>query len=323
MHIRERMSKLAGITFIVAFLSVNVLAQQDSKLTQSMFLVPIYNPGAVGQSEKICIAGTFRDQWGGLPGAPRLVNFHAHTPFNLFGRSHGAGISFTSDELALNTDIYINLAYSFKIDLGSGVLGAGFNAGIIDYSFDPSGLNGANVIETTGDPAIPTEDDFPPRFDMAIGAFYSTDQLYFGLSSTHVNQALLKTRDQVANPAQPRLVRHYYAIGGYTLQLANPAFELMPSFLLQTDLNDYHIYLNTNLRYNKRFWGGVSYSVGGAISALLGVELMNGIKLGYSYDIELSPLFKYNSGSHEITVRYCFDLSKDKSPEKYESIRFL
>jgi hypothetical protein len=63
--------------------------------------------------------------------------------------------------------------------------------------------------------------------------------------------------------------------------------------------------------------------VGGAMSALLGIELLNGIMVGYSYDLELSPLLKYNSGSHEITVRYCFDLSLDKSPQKYESIRFL
>jgi type IX secretion system PorP/SprF family membrane protein len=100
-------------------------------------------------------------------------------------------------------------------------------------------------------------------------------------------------------------------------------FEIMPSLMLQSDARSNHIYVNTNLRYNKRFWGGVSYSVGGALTALFGVELMNGIKIGYSYDFELSPLMKYNSGSHEITVRYCFDLSTDKSPQKYKSIRFL
>jgi type IX secretion system PorP/SprF family membrane protein len=155
---------------------------------------------------------------------------------------------------------------------------------------------------------------------MGLGAFYSTDDLYFGLSTTHLNQTAFDFPEELA---EARLVRHYYAVGGYIIQLSNPMFELLPSFMIQTDGKDNHLYLNTNVRYNKRFWGGVSYSVGGAVSALFGVELLNGIRVGYSYDIELSPLFKYNSGSHEITVRYCFDLSLDKSPQKYESIRFL
>ena len=100
-------------------------------------------------------------------------------------------------------------------------------------------------------------------------------------------------------------------------------FEIIPSFLVQTDARSNHLYLNTNLRYNKRFWGGVSYTVGGAMTVLAGIEMLNGVMIGYSYDFELSPLIKYNSGSHEVTVRYCFDLSVDKSPQKYKSIRFL
>jgi len=50
---------------------------------------------------------------------------------------------------------------------------------------------------------------------------------------------------------------------------------------------------------------------------------MDGIKKGYLYDFELLPPLSFNSGSHEVTVRYCFDLSVDKSPQKYKSIRFL
>ena len=112
-------------------------------------------------------------------------------------------------------------------------------------------------------------------------------------------------------------------MAGYNIQLSNPMFEILPSMMIQSDARSHHIYLNTNLRYNKRFWGGVSYTVGGAMTALFGIEMMNGIQIGYSYDFELTPLMSYNSGSHEVTVRYCFDLSVDRSPQKYKSIRFL
>jgi len=301
-------------------ISTNIMAQQDPKLSQNMFLVPVFNPGAMGQTDMICAAASFRNQWAGIPSAPVVSTFTAHMPFNLFGRSHGAGINLMNDNLALNNDLFVSLAYSYKIDLGTGVLGAGFSAGFANHSFDPSGLNGADVIDIEGDDAIPRNSASLFGFDMGLGAYYSTNNLYVGLSTTHVNQTSFDFPEEIA---ETRLIRHYYAVGGYTIQLPNPVFELMPSFMLQTDGKDNHIYLNTNLRYNKRFWGGVSYSVGGAVSTLFGIELLNGIRVGYSYDIELSPLFKYSSGSHEITLRYCFDLSLDKSPEKYESIRFL
>lgn len=313
------MDKLAGIFFLV-IMSTNIVAQQDPKLSQNMFLVPVFNPGAMGQTDMICAAAAFRNQWAGIPSAPVVSTFTAHAPFNLFGRSHGAGINLMNDNLALNNDLFVSLSYSYKIDLGNGVLGTGISAGFANHSFDPSGLNGADVIDVIGDDAIPQNSASLFGFDMGLGAYYSTNNLYVGLSTTHVNQTSFDFPEEIA---ETRLIRHYYAVGGYTIQLPNPVFELMPSFMVQTDGKDNHIYLNTNLRYNKRFWGGVSYSVGGAVSTLFGIEMLNGIRVGYSYDIELSPLFKYSSGSHEITVRYCFDLSLDKSPEKYESIRFL
>ena len=83
------------------------------------------------------------------------------------------------------------------------------------------------------------------------------------------------------------------------------------------------IYLNTNVRYNKRFWGGVSYRGGDAIVGILGVELFNGVQVGYSYDFSITKIGKYSSGSHELTIGYCFDLSLDRTPQKYKSIRFL
>ncbi len=317
------MKKLAGIIFLMV-IAIKLMAQEDPKLSQRMFLLPLYNPGAVGQSDKVCASAAFRNQWGGLPGAPVVSTFSAHMPFNLFGRSHGAGINFVNDNIALSNQLFVNLAYSFKTDIGGGVLGTGINAGMGNLAFDPEGLVGADVMDQQGDLLIPQVADSRFGLDVGIGAYYSTERLYFGLSAMHLGGPKwnFSSEDETGDAAIT-MNSTYYAIGGYTIQLPNPTLELMPVFMVQTDLKSHHFYLNTNLRYNKRFWGGVSYSVGGAVSILAGIELLNGIKVGYSYDIEMSRLLKYSSGSHEITVRYCFDLSLDKTPQKYESIRFL
>jgi type IX secretion system PorP/SprF family membrane protein len=284
-----------------------------------MFLAPFYNPGAAGSSDKICLAAAFRNQWTGLPDAPITTTFIANMPVQFLGRTHGIGISFMNDNLAFNNDFLFSASYAFRIELGQGSLGIGANVGLANQALSPD-WNGADVITPDTDDAIPKNGGSVFGFDMGLGAFYTTDNLFVGISSTHLNQTSFDYPEDVA---ESKLIRHYYLMAGYNIQLSNPMFEIMPSLMLQSDLRSNHIYLNTNLRYNKRFWGGVSYSVGGALTALFGIEMMNGIMIGYSYDFELSPLLKYNSGSHEVTVRYCFDLSVDKSPQKYKSIRFL
>ena len=317
-RIQHPMKRLVLICIFGA-LAAGLFAQQDPKFTQNMYLVPFYNPGAVGSADKICLAAAFRNQWTGLPDAPVSTTFSAHMPFNLFGRKHGVGVNLLNDNLAFNNDFLFSAAYSFKIDLGTGRLGLGINVGMANQTLTPT-WNGADVISPTQDPSIPRNGGSVFGFDMGLGVHYNTENLYVGVSTSHLNQTSFIYPEE---NEETKLIRHYYLMAGYNLQLTNPMFEIIPSLMVQTDMRSNHIYLNTNLRYNKRFWGGVSYSVGGAISALFGIELMNGLKIGYSYDFELSPLLNYNSGSHEVTVRYCFDLSIDKSPQKYKSIRFL
>lgn len=284
-----------------------------------MLLAPYYNPGAVGSTDKICLAAAFRNQWTGLPDAPVTTIFSANMPVSFLGRTHGIGLNLMNDNLAFNNDFIFNASYAFRIEVGMGSLGIGANVGLANQSLTPV-WNGADIITPDSDDAIPKNGGSVFGFDMGLGVYYNTDNLYVGISTSHLNQTSFDYPEEVA---EAKLIRHYYLMAGYNLQLANPMFEIMPSLMVQTDGRSNLLYLNTNLRYNKRFWGGVSYSVGGAITALFGIEMMNGIKIGYSYDFELSPLLKYNSGSHEVTVRYCFDLSVDKSPQKYKSIRFL
>ena len=311
--------KRSLVIFILGAISLNILAQQDPKFSQNMLLAPYYNPGAVGSTDKICLAAAFRNQWTGLPDAPVTTIFNANMPVNFLGRTHGIGLNLMNDNLAFNNDFQFSASYAFRIDVGMGSLGIGANVGLANQSLTPS-WNGADIITPDSDDAIPKNGGSVFGFDMGLGVYYNTDNLYVGISTTHLNQTSFDYPEEIA---ETKLIRHYYLLAGYNIQLSNPMFEIMPSLMVQTDGRSNLLYLNTNLRYNKRFWGGVSYSVGGAITALFGIELMNGIKIGYSYDFELSPLLKYNSGSHEVTVRYCFDLSIDKSPQKYKSIRFL
>jgi hypothetical protein len=75
--------------------------------------------------------------------------------------------------------------------------------------------------------------------------------------------------------------------------------------------------------YNKKFWAGVTYRVGSAVVGMIGMDIMNGVKVGYSYDFDTSALANFSKGSHEIMLGYSFTLGVEKTPQKYKSIRFL
>ena len=307
--------------FILLLMGLISYSQQDPQFSQYMFNLASFNPGYVGSTNMICLSGVNRQQWVGFPGAPSASHFNINAPVKPFGRSSGVGLSILSDNLGFNKDLGLSVAYAYRLDIGSGTLGIGVNIGLFNKALEaewyiPSELEGSTTPDQ--DPSIPKKDESQIAFDMGMGLFYSTDNLYFGISTTHLNQAQI--RYETSNPY---LARHYYAIAGYRLQLSNPLFEILPSAIIRSDGRTNSFDVSSLVRYNKKFWGGVSYRAGDALTGIIGFELFNGVRVGYSYDFNTSSIGNYSKGSHEFTLGYCFNLSLDKTPQKYRSIRFL
>jgi type IX secretion system PorP/SprF family membrane protein len=170
----------------------------------------------------------------------------------------------------------------------------------------------------SGDPLIPENKESYVAFDAGLGLYYKGDKYYASLSVTHLNQPKIKF-----SKGTPYISRHYYLTAGYTLQLPDPSLEILPSVFAFSDGKVSQFSLTSLIRYNKKVWGGVSYRYGDALILIVGLELFNGIRLGYAYDFTISDMNKNSSGSHEFMVNYCFDLGLGKSPMKYKSIRFL
>ena len=312
------MKKRIGIQAVLLIvLSGQLLAQQDPYYSQYMLNQLVINPAYAGINDVICLNATTRQQWVGIKGAPSTTIFNANAPFKPFGISSGAGIVVSDDKLGFQNNMSIDLDYSYKMDLRKGKLGIGFNAGIYNEK-----LSSAQWIPpqttATEDTYIPgaSESDF--AFDMGLGIYYKSDDLYLGLSAAHILQPKIKFQNSYT-----QLMRHYNILAGYRIVLPNPMFEIRPSAYLATDGKAFSYTLNTNVMYNKRFWGGVSYRAGDAIIALLGIELFNGLKVGYSYDYTTNGLQHYNSGTHEIVLGYCFNVKVEKTPQKYKSVRIL
>ena len=62
--------------------------------------------------------------------------------------------------------------------------------------------------------------------------------------------------------------------------------------------------LSGNFMINDKFVAGIAYRWSAALSGMVGFQVSSSWFIGYGYDLETTKLANYNSGSHEIFLRY-------------------
>ncbi len=316
------MKKTVSFLFLVIIVKLAAFGQQDPQYTNNMFYKLGVNAGAAGEEDAISGILLNRYQWSGAEGAPVTLVFSADAPVKAFGAPGGIGINVISDQLGYYDNTWINLNYSYKLYTTFGTLGLGISPGIYNFSINPEEWittdSDGTISDGSGDGAIPQSESSAMAIDVGLGAYLYTNKYYAGVSVTHINRPEI----EYDNSATDFLVRHYYLMGGYNIKLTDPLFELRPSFLFKAASGSWQLDLNANIVFNERFWGGISYRVQDAVSLLMGMEMFNGLRIGYSFDLVTSSMSYSAFASHEFFVRYSVNLEKNRS-QKYKSIRFL
>ncbi len=316
------MKKNISFLYLLLLISWGVFGQSDPQYTNNMFYKLGVNPGFSGAENALSGLILNRYQWEGMKGAPKTLVFSADASINAFGAPGGVGINVISDQLGFAKNTLINGNYAYRADLGFGMLGIGVSLGFYSQGIKgewevPEDVLGLGT-QPGSDPAIPQGESSQVAFDVGGGLYLSSNQYFLGLSVTHINQAAIEYDET----ARSYLTRHYYLMGGYNIKLTDPLFEVRPSFLLKSDVAAWQLDLNVNIVYDDRFWGGISYRVQDAVALLMGLELTNGLKLGYSFDLVTSAIGYYGFASHELFITYSVNLERNRN-QKYKSIRFL
>lgn len=319
------MKKTVSFLYLLILVIFAARGQQDPQYTNNMFYKLGANPGYAGAEDAINGLILNRYQWAGYGGGePKTLVFSVDGAIKAFGAPGGIGLNIVSDQLGFYDNMWINLSYSYKVETALGTLGIGVSPGFYNFSIKPDGgwSSPDDVLNSTeggtGDNLIPQQEASQLAFDVGMGLYLHSNKYYAGFSVSHINQAAVKYDDL----ASDYLARHYYLMGGYNIKLSDPLFELRPSFLFKSDMASWQLDLNTNVVYDDKFWGGLSYRVQDAVALLLGMELVNGLRIGYSFDLTTSAMRRNTLGSHEFFVSYSIDLERNRN-QKYKSIRFL
>lgn len=306
-----------------------VRGQQEAQFSQFMFNTMAINPGYAGANGAICMNAFARQQWMGFKDpdgtstSPQTLLFSIDAPVKFLHGGLGAVIS--KDKLGYEDNTNVRLAYAYRTPLGNGFLGIGLEAAFLDKKIDFTKF----VAIDPGDPVLNGKAKESEFFtDYAFGVYYNQPgKFYLGLSALNLSEPKGFDYKDINNNSKLSfsLKRTYFLQGGYEYVFpSNPSFQLDPHILVKTDFVSAQYDIAAILKYENRFWGGLSYRVQDAATVLLGVNWMN-FKFGYSYDITTSSMggSGKSSGSHEIFVRYCFTIEIPKVYKSYKNTRYL
>ena len=269
--------------------------QQDAQFTQYMYNTISINPAYAGSRGAMSIFALHRTQWVGLDGAPTTNAASINTPIN--NSNLGLGVSFVNDKIGPTNENTISGDLSYTIPTSENFkLSFGMKATANLFNLNVDKLNPADQ----GDPQFQNlRNVFTPN--VGAGIYYHSDKAYLGLSVPNFIQTNRYNDNQVAIFKEKI---NYYLIGGYVFDLSydikfKPAFftKLVEGSPLQVDIS-------ANFMFIEKVVVGVAYRWSAAMSAMVGFQVTDGMYIGYGYDLETTNLENYNSGSHEIFLRY-------------------
>lgn len=298
--IKTKEMKRKLIVVVLMLLSGLVHAQQDAQFTQYMYNTINVNPAYAGSRGVMSIFGLHRTQWVGLEGAPVTSTASINTPIST---DIGLGLSFINDRIGPSDESNIAVDFAYRITVSPAYkLSFGLKASANLLNIDFTKLNRYDPDDDVFDTNI--DNKFSPN--IGVGFYLYSDNTYVGLSAPN----LLETKhfDRYASTGSESHVAkeniHYNLIAGHVFDLSydlkfKPAMlvKMVQGAPLQVDVS-------ANFLIYEKFTAGLAYRWSAAVSALAGFQINESWFIGYGYDMDTTKLSNYNSGSHELFIRY-------------------
>ena len=301
-------------------------AQWDAPVTRYWTVKGHYNPAFAGEGGMNALSLLYRYQWTGIQHAPQRVILNAHLPIDFLNSRHNVGVTGYSLTAGRLRNSLLAAQYNYIHPTRNGNIHLGVQAGILNLSFDEGS---ARIIGGDGE-------DAPPSYladgvkgevaDLGVGIAWQHRRGYAGLSLLHLNAPgfplMIDSLDLQTDSLQSFIPRTVHFMAAYNIRLFHP-LAIEPMLWLQSGNGTTRVQTALRAVVDDRFSGGVSWRSGEGVAFFAGFEL-EGIEIGYGYDLHRRGLGKASRGSHELTLRYRFtagQLQPKRHPQK--SIRLL
>ncbi|TND08045.1 MAG: Bacteroidetes-specific putative membrane protein [Bacteroidetes bacterium] len=280
-------------------------AQQLPGYTQYPSQFFLINPAYTGTKTNIDFRLNYRKQWSGFTDAPETKTTALHSRF-LKGKL-GAGGMVSTDETGPTKRFTYGFMAAYHLRFPDVELSAGIGINFISYTFDATRV----TIHNSHDPAIDRALSEKEKMkNMTGGVLLYNDRFHFGLGVLNIADSKVEFYlSDTLKKATVKYKQHYYFNVGYN-------FNYHPDFIWENNLMVNYVVgapmtIDYNLRVHirEKFLVGPVWRLKDAVALQAGMVFLKKFQVIYSYDLTISKLRKYNSGSHEITLGYKQDFN--------------
>lgn len=327
------------IISLLLCIATKTKAQWEEPFSHYWELKGYYNPSFAGETDYINTSAVYHYKYTDLEYLPQRVVVTADMPFQFFQLRHGAGIVAYTENIGKLRNSLLGVQYSFRQQLGRGVLNLGIQAGVYNLNYD------AGRINLVPDTLLNNEHRFNMMLkdkqvaDLTAGISWTSNNFYAGLSVMHLNQPefyefipdtrpetitnqLINSNTLESDSDGSFIPRTYNFIAGYNIGLFN-SLEIEPMIWLLRDKEQTLAQATLRLEYDKRFSGGFSLISEAGYSVFAGAAIQ-GIRFGYAYSVRNMGIGRENNYNHELFIRYDFPIYSFKPKfQPHKSIRLL
>jgi type IX secretion system PorP/SprF family membrane protein len=305
---------------------------QDFQFSQ-FYAAPLYlNPGLTGISQETRMGTVYRNQWPGLD--YKFTAFTAYVDHYSFDRKSGVGMSvssFSEEFLKINTT-EISGYYAYNLQLSDRVnFQLGTQISYIQKRGTLENLLFGDQIDVFNQTTLPSSADaiggLEPfsYFSLGLGGVLTWDKLWVGVSGHHLNKPSLAF---FMWDGETQHWPKFSLQAGYTIPLEEPEFweegtgkfvHFMANYKRQGPFQ--FLDAGVQVLLNQLVLGAGLRGMPiqsdlpkrESMIALFGLNLSNGLSVGYSYDYPISDVGSQTLGSHELSLRYQFFYGTPKS----------
>jgi type IX secretion system PorP/SprF family membrane protein len=309
---------------IISTISISqVIGQQMPQYSQYLRNQFMINPGAAGIYNFTDITVSGRMQWVGFENAP-MTTYASFT--RLIGKERVAynpsmrtslgpvknpdvktgkfkqaiGGQVLADQYGAFQTFHLSGTYSIHMPLTKKVnLSFGAKVGYTNKSFDRNKAVSLNHATDLFYQEFTNSNLSRDLVSLGSGLYLYSDKFFLGIAADNLSRDLITIGSGLLN-FDTKI--HANTTVGYKFKL-NDNLMLTPSLLVQyMNPSPLSTIVSMQLEYKERFWGGVSYRNNDAVIGMVGLNISNRFKFGYSYDFPVSRFNAVSSGGHELVL---------------------
>jgi len=263
------------------------------------------NPATSGSEYFPMAALSYEKQWVGINQSPsnilastslRIGNFNFYNPKMFINTSKlktaeriGMGIGIYSDRNGPVINRGANLAYAYHLVLNDARLSFGLSASAEQTILDET----IWAPITPGDPLLGSIREPYYQFNASFGSYIYAPEYFAGFAATH----LIPIEDKL-NPGE-KIKQDLILHGGYLFR-SSEEFKFEPSVNFRyLDMEVLEFDIRATAYINHVNWVALTYRSYKALKLSAGMKVRR-FYLAYTFEANLSPIAKYNAGTHGI-----------------------